>query len=255
MRVASRDDRQAERARLREQHDFRPKIFAVHLERVQSPQIVDAEFPELLLRTEHVRADSRDVEVFADIEELAQGRLVAVRQPLGKRTIEPAQLGDLTEDDDVRTLADVDLGSRNQREAPGPEDAALDRIRALELLVDGPEIRPVEMLGEGETVEPDPSGHAHHALYRPRVELEVLGHLRVRVGIDPLQTVRLLSENHPQLSTAIHRAKQPPTQREPVVRVGTAAAYPIYCCSGITGPQIVCCWGQTGGTPVDSVDK
>src|SRR5207244_2871783 len=145
------------------------------------------------------------------------------------------------EDDDVRALADVDLGARNQRETVGPEDAALGRIRALEMLVDRPEIRRVEMLGEREAVEPDPPGHAHHPLHRHRVELEMLGHLRVRVGIDPLQTVRLLSEfihNHPQPSTG---QKPSPNRSETTILTNTNPTYPIYCYLRITKPQIIYC--------------
>jgi hypothetical protein len=37
------------------------------------------------------------------------------------------------------------------------------------------------------------------------------------VSIDPLQTVRLLSDICPQLFTAIHTAKQPPTRSEAAV--------------------------------------
>jgi len=131
----------------------------------------------------------------------------------------------------VRSLADVDLGARNQRETVSPEDAALDRIRALEMLVDRPEIRRVEMLGEREAVEPDPTGHAHHAFHRHRVELEMLGHLRVRVGIDPLQTVRLLSEfihNRPQPST-VQNHHQPEAKR-PCLRAPAQRTQYIVAC-------------------------
>src|SRR5262249_9284624 len=204
MRIAAGDDGQAERARLDEQHHFRPEILAVDLERVQATQIVDTKLSELLLGTEHVRADPRDVEVCTDVEELAQGRLVAVRQDFGEGAVEPAKLGDVAQDDDVRALADVDLGARNQRDVAGPEHAALGGIRALEMLVNRPEVGRVEMLGEREAVESHPAGHTYHALHGPRVELEMLRHLRVRVGIDPLQTVRLLSEfihSNPQCKT------------------------------------------------------
>src|SRR5262249_54604689 len=165
------------------------------------------------------------------------------------------KLGDVAQDDDVRALADVDLGAGNQGEVAGPEHAALGGIRALEMLVNRPEVRRVEMFRERETVESHPAGHTYHALHRSRVELEMLRHLRVRVGIDPLQTVRLLSEIRPQSSTTIHSAKRPPTRSEPAVLVSTALLYTIYCCPGITERQIVCCWGQTGVCPVDNVDK
>ena len=68
----------------------------------------------------------------------------------------------------------VDLGAGNQRETIGPVHTALDRIGALEMLVDRPETHGVEMLRQRETVESDPSRHAHQAFDGDRVEREML---------------------------------------------------------------------------------
>jgi hypothetical protein len=79
--------------------------------------------------------------------------------------------------------------------APGmsasrPEHAAAARIGSLEVLVYRPEGPGVEVLGESDTVQSDTVRHPDHAGQRGRLELEVLRHQRVRVGVDPLHSVR-----------------------------------------------------------------
>src|SRR5262249_38169239 len=86
-------------------------------------------------------------------------------------------------DDDVGALTNIDLGAGNQRHTVGPEHTPVHRIHVNEALVDGPEIPPVEMLGQCKPVQADAPGHPDHTLHGGGVDEEVLGHLGVSVGI------------------------------------------------------------------------
>src|SRR5262249_42364896 len=141
----------------------------------------------LLLTSEHVSADARDLEVVGDIEELAKRRLVAAREPLRERLVEPSQLRDLTEHDDVGSLPDVDLGSGHERKAGGMEDSTLAQICSLEMLVDLPVLPRVKVLGQRNRMQARSVSASHHAGDDMWIEREVLRDVRVRVGVDPLQ--------------------------------------------------------------------
>src|SRR5262249_42646178 len=140
-------------------------------------------FSELLLTSEHVSADACDLEIVSDVEELAQRRLVAAREPLRERLVEPSQLRDLTEHDDVGPLPDVDLCSRHEREAVGMKDSTLARICSLEMLVDLPVLPRVKVLGQRNRMQARSVSASHHAGDDMWIERKVLGDVRVRVGV------------------------------------------------------------------------
>jgi hypothetical protein len=80
------------------------------------------------------------------------------------------------------------LRAGNEHETVGLEHTIGGRIGGRQVLVHRPELPGVEMFGQRERVEADATGHANHPDDRGAVEGEVLGHVRVRVRVNSLQS-------------------------------------------------------------------